>query len=586
MKPIACFATLLCALTATSALAQTATSCTTCHSSEDWFDAAGIAIVEALHDDIHGEAGLSCHDCHGGNPDPALADDLELAMDENFGSNPYRGAPARIDIPAFCGRCHSDAEYMKRFDPEVRVDQEQEYRTSHHGRALLDGDTQVATCIDCHGVHGILSAANPASPVYPSRVAETCHRCHGDEERMAGYTTADGRPLPTDQFDHWQFSVHGAAMLTKGDLSAPTCNDCHGNHGAAPPGLDSITFVCGQCHGREADLFRASEKHALLVDHNDYLADAGTDGCAACHEAPEPAAELTTVTAFTDCTTCHGNHGVIRPTVAMLSPLPSTPCAFCHEGAGVFGGDGATEVPEPTKKQQHYEETLAGLLQQADAQGWEGEVLFDHLVDAALELPFHTAAALAEEGEATPLRPEFKRLFEKFRIGKVRYSLADGNGTDGAGRTAEVMRCGRCHAAEPLLADGPVGFTMAGRMVSQMQALTAATARAERILLGARRGGVETRDALENIESAVKAQIELEVLVHSFATGEGSAFEDKQQEGLESAHAALVAGQEALGELTFRRQGLVVALFLIVLVMVGLGLKIRELSRREDAGTT
>ena len=374
-------------------------------------------------------------------------------------------------------------------------------------------------------------------------------------------------------------------MLAKGDLSAPTCNDCHGNHGATPPGLDSITFVCGQCHGREADLFRASEKHALLVDHNEYLADAGTDGCAACHEAPEPAAALATVTAFTDCTTCHGNHGVIRPTVAMLSPLPSTPCAFCHEGVGIFAPDGTTEVAEPTKKQQHYEETLAALLQQAAAQGWEGEVLFDHLVDAALELPFHTAAALADEGEGSPLRPEFRRLFEKFRIGKVRYSLGGVDDPDG-GMTVEVMRCGRCHAAEPLLADSPVGFTMAGRMVSQMQELTAATARAERILLGARRGGVETRDALENIESAVKAQIELEVLVHAFATGEGSAFEEKQQEGLESARAALAAGQEALGELTFRRQGLVVALLLILLVMVGLGLKIRELSRQEDAGTS
>jgi cytochrome c553 len=464
---------------------------------------------------------------------------------------------------------------MKRFDPEARVDQEQEYRTSHHGRALLAGDQKVATCIDCHGVHGIVKADNPASPVYPSRVAETCHSCHGDPERMAGYTTAAGRPLPTDQFDHWRYSVHGNAMLVKGDLSAPTCNDCHGNHGATPPGLDSITFVCGQCHGRETDLFRASRKHELLVDHNDYLADAGLDGCAACHEAPEPAAQLTTVTAFTDCTTCHGNHGVIRPTVAMLSPLPGTPCAFCHEGPGPL----SAEIPEPVKTRENYESTLASLLQQGETEGWEGDVLFDRLVDAALALPYHTAASGAVGEDGTPLlRPEFQHLFEKFRIGKIRNSFEG----EGGVLEVEVARCGSCHAEEPLLADGPVGFEMARQMVGQMHELTAVTARAERILLTARRGGVETREALEHIEAAVKAQIELEVLVHSFATGEGSAFQEKQQEGLESARAALVSGQDALGELTFRRQGLMVALALIVLVLIALAFKIRELSLREE----
>ena len=39
------------------------------------------------------------------------------------------------------------------------------------------------------------------------------------------------------------------------DLSAPTCNDCHGNHGAAPPGVGSIVNVCGTCHAVFAEKF-------------------------------------------------------------------------------------------------------------------------------------------------------------------------------------------------------------------------------------------------------------------------------------------------------------------------------------------
>jgi len=57
-------------------------------------------------------------------------------------------------------------------------------------------------------------------------------------------------------------------------------------------------------------------------------------------------------------------------------------------------------------------------------------------------------------------------------------------------------------------------------------------------------------------------------------------------EGIAHADAALVAGEEALGELLFRRQGLAVALVLIVFVLIGLALKIRELSARERAAAS
>lgn len=543
-------------------------ACVICHADEDMVDAASKAIVERFENDVHASVGLSCHDCHGGNPDPTLADDLFASMDPELADNPYVGAPERTEVPTFCGSCHSDPAFMRRFDPDQRVDQEQEYWTSHHGKALREGDDNVATCIDCHGVHGIVPADDTRSPVHPTKVAETCSSCHASAEHMAGYTLADGRELPINQFALWRQSVHAAALLDRGDLSAPTCNDCHGNHGAAPPGLESIAFVCGQCHGREADLFRSSPKSDLLVAHNEYLADAGEEGCAACHEAPEPQASLTDIGPFSECASCHRHHAVIRPSVALLAPLPATPCAFCHETVGPLG----EEFPEPPAPSRNYESTRQALLDRAP-EGLEGESLFDWLVDEAQSLPTHTAVV---EGGERELRPEFERLFTKFRIGKRHFQYQDP--ATGETREGRVRSCTDCHAPEPVIGDAD-GAETAAAYLDGMRELTALTARAERILLAARRGGVETREAAAAIDEAVDAQIELEVLVHGFSVGAEGAFAEKQNEGVEHAKSALEAGQAALGELQFRRTGLGVSLAFVALLLIALALRIRTLPR-------
>ncbi len=543
-------------------------ACVACHGDAELFDAESIAaIVGGYADDVHAEVGLSCHDCHGGNPDPSLAEDMEASMSEAHAPNPYRGVPERIEVPGFCGRCHSDPDVMKRYRPAARVDQEREYWTSHHGRAMRAGNERAATCTDCHGVHGILRANDAASSVYPTQVAPTCNTCHGNADTMRGATKPNGQPVSLDAFARWQQSVHAQAMHEKGDLSAPTCNDCHGNHGATPPGLDSVAFVCGQCHGREATLFRGSEKHAGLLRHNEYLEDAGADGCKACHDASEPAYHVENVDSFSECSTCHGNHSINRPTVALLGPLPATPCAFCHEPLA------RDLIPEPASSQENYSQVLADLFQRPEAQALEGEELFDWLVDRALELPQHSLLESAVDG-APPLRPEFKRLFEKFRIGKIHYTFTDP--TTGQLVRDRVTRCTDCHAAEPAVAENAVGLKVATAHLEAMQELTATTARAERMLLRARRGGVEVRDVLLDIDQAIDAQIELEVLVHEFSSAPETKFDEKHRAGVEFARSALAGAQHALEELQTRRRGLGLSLVFVVLVLIGLALVIRR----------
>jgi predicted CXXCH cytochrome family protein len=185
---------------------------------------------------------------------------------------------------------------MKRFNPALRVDQEKEYATSVHGQLLKTGNVKVATCISCHGVHGIRSISDPLSTVYPLNVAETCSKCHASSEHMVGFK------IPTDQYANYKQSVHAKALYERQDLSAPTCNDCHGNHGAAPPGVASVANVCGQCHARQAELFQASA-HKVAFDNM----------------------------GLGECIQCHNNHDIAAPTDEFIGTGQKSLCVSCHK---------------------------------------------------------------------------------------------------------------------------------------------------------------------------------------------------------------------------------------------------------------
>jgi predicted CXXCH cytochrome family protein len=238
--------------------------------------------------DVHKQYGLGCQDCHGGNPGQ---EDVELAKDKTF-----KGVPSRVKIPEFCGSCHADAGYMRRFSPNLRVDQLALYWTSRHGLLLKKGDSNVAVCTDCHGVHGIQSASFPKAQTFPWNIPQTCGRCHSSAERMKAYG------LPQDQVEEYRQSVHAQALFEKKDLSAPVCNDCHGNHGAAPPEVTSIAFICRQCHPSAGDLFSKSPHRAAFDELG-----------------------------ISECEVCHGNHQILRPSDEMLAGGAADVCTQCHD---------------------------------------------------------------------------------------------------------------------------------------------------------------------------------------------------------------------------------------------------------------
>ena len=272
------------------AAADTPDACLSCHLSLDREEDPADRLFANVEQDVHLKIGLGCAGCHGG--DPTAMDDDEAAMSPDRG---FRGVPSRREIPEFCGRCHADVGFMRRYRPEVQTDQLAQYWTSRHGRLLKQGQEKAATCIDCHGVHGILPVDDPQAKVYPLNVPATCGRCHADPDYMAEFG------IPTDQLDKYKQSVHGVALLERKDTGAPTCNDCHGNHGATPPAVANIAHVCGQCHVNNENLFRQS--------HLSQVFEARDLGY---------------------CIGCHGKHAIRKPDDRMLDWNGEAVCLRCH----------------------------------------------------------------------------------------------------------------------------------------------------------------------------------------------------------------------------------------------------------------
>jgi nitrate/TMAO reductase-like tetraheme cytochrome c subunit len=303
-------------LSAGAPSAPAADSCVTCHSAlEEAEGAKGPAAL--IKNDVHIAHGLSCADCHGGD---RTSDNPDVSMSKAKG---FKGKPARTAIPKFCASCHSKPDVMRKFAPAERVDQYELYQTSIHGKRLAAGDTNVATCIDCHSVHDIRPVKDGMSPVHPLHVAETCARCHSDKRKMAPYK------IPTNQFEEYRTSVHWEAMTKRGDLSAPSCASCHGNHGAKPPQVESVAAVCGTCHVTFEELYEKSVHKAVF---------SGVGGGGG-------------------CIVCHSNHAIHQPSTAMLVG-PNAVCSGCH--------DAGTAPAQTAAQMAAWIDGLDGALKQSE----------------------------------------------------------------------------------------------------------------------------------------------------------------------------------------------------------------------------
>jgi len=285
-------------------------SCISCHE-----ELGGIheQITGDWAESVHAQQGVGCVSCHGGDP---TQEDAEDAMSPEAG---YLGPLPKERIPGLCGSCHSRVDLMRPYG--LPTDQFDQYWQSQHGQALLEGDTNVATCFDCHDGHRVLKTSDPGSDVYPSNEPSMCASCHSDESLMATYD------LSADQFDMYQESVHGVALLEEQNLRAPTCSVCHGKHGAAPPGFQQVANVCGQCHATTEDYYKQGAHRTGMTGE----------------AAPR-------------CVTCHGIHEVMPATRELFVGTEAGRCASCHPAGSEANTQAEAMYQALTEADEAYEE--------------------------------------------------------------------------------------------------------------------------------------------------------------------------------------------------------------------------------------
>jgi predicted CXXCH cytochrome family protein len=382
-------------------------TCIGCHGSPDF-----AALLEGqrkrlfvspkdLAADIHWQKGLRCQDCHGGDP---TADDYGPAHTGRGGLHSIKP----VDIPEFCGNCHADIGYMRNYNPAPRVDQLREYWSSGHGQRLkATGDPNVATCVSCHdrphgsgldtAKHAVRPVADLQSPVYRTNVAQTCARCHADAKLMADPAyTFRGRPIGHEQYAQWTRSVHAEALLKKGDLSAATCNNCHGNHGAMSPQVGSVANACGICHGKVASLFADT-----IMKHQ--FEKLKLPGCAE----------------------CHGEHEILKPTDKMLGVAGGALCVECHPQQPAQKGQyGATIAGTETAQALRADlDKLARAIEDAKTAMAKAEQLGMPLPgppsDPNSDLAIHLRKALDSQTNA-------RVLIHGFKLAPVQASIDEG----------------------------------------------------------------------------------------------------------------------------------------------------------------
>jgi hypothetical protein len=369
--------------------------------------------------------------------------------------------------------------------------------------------------------------------------------------------------VATNQFADYRSSVHAAALLEQGDTSAPACNDCHGNHGAAPPGVRSVAHVCGQCHGREATLFAASFKKDLF--------DAA---------------------GLQECTVCHDHHRIQHPTPELFHGA-SAPQV---EGGRITGTDplavdlgemaaGQTKRAEWRVVLRPHVEADDGRLAHAVEIAAQGISVLK--IDATVrpgespgsEVRRATAPGLAAELTLSPISGVPVEAGDALLL-----QLTVRAGPGGPLRGVQVQdrpgpavvmlagsACRSCHE------EGDDCDKATGKMYAALSALELESRQAAALLRRAELAGMEVGAAKFELKSKGNtAAIEARSLIHTF---EPDRLVQRTTEGREVVRGTLEAGRAALRELEYRRRGLATSLVLVGLVLFGLFLKIRSVDR-------
>ncbi len=235
-----------------------------------------------------------CSDCHG-------VHDI-LAVDDPASS------VSKANQPRTCAVCHADEEITER-NRIVLPNVISHYSESIHSRLIRSGNTEAATCSDCHHGHEILSPLEQHSTIFKPNIPKTCGACH--EDALAQY----------------DISLH-AQSLNAGNKDAPVCTDCHSEHDILKPenpaapthGFNVAIEVCSPCHASERLAkkygFRWRQVKSFSESYHGLALRGGKStvaNCGSCHgvhdilPSSDPRSRINPANLQETCGACHPN---------------------------------------------------------------------------------------------------------------------------------------------------------------------------------------------------------------------------------------------------------------------------------------
>jgi hypothetical protein len=211
---------------------QNGPDCKSCH--QDKYN----LIMDSVHQTALNQGDQNapvCADCHNPHMQGRLIDKTTKGI-----------IPARrVEIPQTCARCHNGIY--------------ETYKNSIHGSALVgEGNLDVPSCVDCHGVHNI---GDPLSARFRLKSPQMCAKCHTDASIMSKYN------LSTQVLNTYVADFHGTTVTLfekqtpDQQTNKPVCFDCHGIHDIVKTndpkmGLQlkqNLLVACIRCHPTVTD---------------------------------------------------------------------------------------------------------------------------------------------------------------------------------------------------------------------------------------------------------------------------------------------------------------------------------------------
>lgn len=364
--------------------AQSDQDCLTCHADASLtMERKGRTIALGVDGKAFGQsahADLGCTGCH-----------------EGFDPNELPHA-AKI-TPVNCLNCH-ESDALK------------SYTMSVHG-AQADGKAPAARCVDCHTTHAIRKVTD-RDPLERKAFAEAvCSKCHGSVS--VRYVQSD----------------HGVA-LANGVKGAPSCIDCHGEHGVtASTDTSSVTSrvhearMCESCHLDNADVrARVGPSAGFIRSYEESVHGQairqGNDAAATC----------------TDCHTSHDLKKGSHPSSTVARGNIAATCGTCH-------GD----VKEQYDASIHGRALAKGVSASATCTDCHGE----HRILSPKDARSPVAAANVSSEVCSPCHASV-RLTQKYGLAGDRFrSFEDSyHGLANRAGDVEVANCASCHGVHDI----------------------------------------------------------------------------------------------------------------------------------------